>query len=246
MINLLDNAFKFTEDGIIELGAELSGEDVLFYVKDTGIGISKEYLNMIFERFYKGADDETKLYRGTGLGLAISKRLAQLLGGRLWADSAVGIGTTFYLSHPLIQVEPAETNRADKVKKDTQDKTYDFKGHKILAVEDEENNYLFLKGVLKKTRIDMDWAKNGLEAVDRCKVTDYEVVLMDIKMPIMNGYEAAKLIYAASPAIKIIAQTAFARAEDEQKIRAAGFVDYLSKPIKPKLLLSMLAKYLKV
>ncbi|NJL43894.1 MAG: hypothetical protein HC945_01030, partial [Nitrosarchaeum sp.] len=137
---------------------EVSGEDMLFYVKDTGIGISKDFLNMIFERFYKGADDETKIYRGTGLGLAISRRLAELLGGKLWADSAVSIGTTFYFSHPIskdkeIKKEGSKSGSSVAIKE-----TYNFSGSKILVVEDEENNFLFLRGVLKKTQATLDWA----------------------------------------------------------------------------------------
>ncbi len=240
LVNLLDNAFKFTNEGYVELGVNIVNNHLLMYVRDTGVGISEEFLNIIFERFFKGIEDDNKLYRGTGLGLAISKRLAELLGGRLWAESKINKGTTFYFEHPLAKA------KGPKIKEHvvSGQEVYDFSNKNVLIVEDEENNYLFLKGILKKTKVQITWSQNGLECVDLLKENDFDAVLMDIKMPVMNGYEAAKLIKKFKPDQIIIAQTAFARSEDEERIRNAGFTDYISKPIKPRILINMLGKYL--
>ncbi|MFC2137575.1 two-component regulator propeller domain-containing protein [Bacteroidota bacterium] len=243
LLNLLDNAFKFTEKGYIEFGIELPDDNqVLFYVKDTGIGISKEIVDVVFDRFYKGESQARKLYRGTGLGLAISKRLAELLGGDLWVDSELGKGTTFYL-----KILINEFNQVDIAVSKTEEKSEisdDFSGKSILIVEDEENNYIFLKAVLKRTNADVIWAPDGKFALNLCKTNDFDLILMDIKMPVMDGYEATKRIKQFKPEQLVVAQTAFARADEEESIRKSGFDDYLSKPIKPDVLINLIRKYL--
>ena len=239
--NLMNNAYKFTDKGFIELGLYLKENSLTFYVKDTGIGISEEDMSFIFERFRKLEQDKVSHYRGAGLGLAISKRLAELLGGELSAESKVGAGSVFYFCIPFSQVK---TDSKSSFKAATVSSGYNWNNRNILIVEDEKTNYFYLQKVLQKTNAQILWAENGMEAVKMfTSANKIDIVLMDIKMPVMNGYEAAKIIKSKFPDQIIIAQTAHARPEDEYNLLKAGFNDYLSKPIKPESLYSVIDKY---
>jgi signal transduction histidine kinase/ligand-binding sensor domain-containing protein/CheY-like chemotaxis protein len=241
LVNMLNNAYKYTSEGSIELGCTLENDNIVFYVKDTGIGITKEDALIVFDRFRKLEKNFTNTYRGVGLGLAISKRLTEILGGNIWVHSEPGKGSAFYLSFPFEKVSTEEIVKKTENHKKT---GFDWENRNILIVEDEETNYLFLEKILSKTRANIQWAKNGEEAISFFKEKDsYDLVLMDIKMPVMNGYEAARLIKNIKPTQIIIAQTAYARAEDEYELRNAGFDDYLSKPINSDFLFSVLKKY---
>jgi signal transduction histidine kinase/ligand-binding sensor domain-containing protein/CheY-like chemotaxis protein len=241
LVNMLNNAYKYTSEGSIELGCTLENDNIVFCVKDTGIGISKEDALIVFDRFRKLEKNFTNTYRGAGLGLAISKRLTEILGGSIWVHSEPGKGSAFYLSFPLKKVSTEEIVKKTENHKKT---GFDWENRNILIVEDEETNYLFLEKILSKTHANIQWAKNGEEAISFFNEKEiYDLVLMDIKMPVMNGYEAARLIKNIKPNQIIIAQTAYARAEDEYELRNAGFDDYLSKPINSDFLFSVLKKY---
>ena len=241
--NLLDNAFKFTSEGVIELALKLKDNLLEFSVSDSGIGISDEDKSRIFNRFRKGEESGRKLYRGAGLGLTISNKLAELLGGKLSVESEQGSGSTFFFTVPVTQV--SEAKKPVKVQEPLlSDQTVDFSGLKILIAEDEETNYKYLDGILRKKKVKVDWAKNGKEAIKLVSINSYDLVLMDIKMPEIDGLEATKKIKQMFPDQHIIAQTAFARPEEEAEFRKVGFTDYISKPIKRKVLVNLIAKYL--
>jgi signal transduction histidine kinase/ligand-binding sensor domain-containing protein/CheY-like chemotaxis protein len=243
LTNFMSNACKFTEKGSVELGITKSKEKLNMYVKDTGIGIAEKDQEHLFKRFRKIGEYASTKVRGTGLGLAISKRLAELLGGTIEVKSEVGKGSFFTFSIPFSAIitdtiisHPAEPQFYTRK---------DWTGKHILVAEDEEANYLYLKRVLEKTNIIVTWAQNGQEAVDLVAAgKDYDIILMDIKMPTLNGIEALKLLKRIKPDQRIIAQTAYARTEDEIMLRKEGFDDYISKPISPIDLMILLEKFL--
>jgi len=236
LINLMQNAIKFTEKGFIELGLFSENNNLIFYVKDTGTGISEKNQKLIFDRFRKLNKDGS--VRGIGLGLAISKRLADIFGGNITLESELGKGSTFYL---IINKEKIITNQNISIKEP--DKNIEFKwvNKKILIAEDEPANSLFLEKLLKKSNPEVDVVKNGLEAVEKIKAGEkYDIIFMDIKMPVMDGFEALKEIKKINPKQIVIAQTAFARIEDEYEIYNAGFDQYIAKPINIDKLISIL------
>ncbi len=229
--NLLDNALKFTDSGIIEFGyKEVVGDRLVFYVKDSGIGIAKENQKVIFDRFRKIEDDNSILYRGTGLGLSITKYLTGLLDGEIWVESEVGKGSEFIFQLPkLIH----ENGRDNKEKDELVDVNADWSGKKILVVEDEGSNCVLIEKVLRDTNVKIIWAKDGIEAMRLFKEnsTKLDLVLLDIKLPEKDGFEVIKEIKEQNNHIPVIAQTAFAMANEEQTIRNSGFDDYIAKPI---------------
>ncbi len=240
--NLMSNAYKFTDKGSIELGVQLKNDVLVFYVKDTGIGISNEDKDFIFERFRKLGKEKISAYRGAGLGLAISKRLAELMCGELTVDSQIGSGSNFCFTIPFSFVK---SNGERTVKAASSLAGYDWSKRNILVVEDEKTNFIYLEKVLLRTNAKVQWAENGQVAINL--ITDnrnFDIILMDIKMPVMDGYDAAKIIKSKYPDQIIIAQTAHARPEDEYNLRKAGFDDYLSKPIKPETLYLAINKFL--
>jgi signal transduction histidine kinase/CheY-like chemotaxis protein len=243
LTNLLNNALKFTFEGIIEFGYLLpNNATILFYVSDTGIGLSDEKIPLVFERFRQADDTTTRQFGGTGLGLAISKKLVEMMGGRIWAESEKSKGSTFLFTLPLI-IPDQSTNI---IVKNLESNTIDnFKGKTILIAEDEDNNFIFLQEVLSPTKVTILRAKTGLQAVNMMKnQPEIALILMDIKMPEMNGYQATSIIKEMNPSIPIIAQTAYAMSEDIIKGKNAGCDDYLAKPIKPDLLISTLKHFL--
>lgn len=240
--NLLGNALKFTEKGRVEFGYHVKDNDFLhFYVKDTGMGINKEKLKYVFDRFTKVSAGKTKLYGGTGLGLSISKHLVEHLGGEIWVESIENKGSNFIFTHPY------QKHLYDQIinKPENLD-SFDAMLAKatILVAEDEEMNFLFLKETLIQSGAKVDWAKNGKEAVEQVENKAYDVVLMDMKMPVMDGYDATKKIKSMKPGLPIIAQTAYALPEEQKSGYEAGCDFYLSKPIDPINLINTLKKYL--
>lgn len=243
LTNFMSNACKFTESGYVELGAEKNDDNLNIYVKDTGMGISADDLEHLFERFRKLSNNKSYAFRGAGLGLAISKRVAELLGGKIVVNSEVDKGSVFTFSIPYDDVVAA--NEDTLFASDQVIDEINWTGKNILIVEDEETNYYYLRKILEKTNAFTFWAKNGFDAVNFIKSGQYaDLILMDIKMPVMDGNEALKLIREIKPSQVIIAQTAYARAEDETGIRNTGFNDYISKPISSNALLILLKKYL--
>jgi len=230
LINLLKNALKFTNSGSIEFGCSRSTENkqsqIKFFVKDTGIGIPKAKQEIIFEAFRQADESHTRIHGGTGLGLTICKKLSKLLGGDIWVESEEGEGASFYFTIPLTE------NAIEHLDSTSVPPGMNFTNRTILIAEDDENSFSFLKALLSPEGISCIWVKDGLEAVEYCqKSNQIDLLLMDINMPKMNGYEATKHIREIHPKLPIIAQTAFAIAGDKEKIMASGCDDYISKPI---------------
>jgi PAS domain S-box-containing protein len=243
--NLIKNAFKFTHQGTIEFGYTVKTENDIpflqFYVKDTGIGIPEDKQSIIFERFRQADDSHTRKYGGIGLGLAITEKLLKLLGGKIWVESEEGKGSTFFFTLPFDPDEkPISTDtKAEKI-------FYDWKDKTILVVEDNIIVYQFIELALRKTKACLLWTKRGKDAISTFKSSkEIDLVLMDIQLPDINGYEVTKQLKKINKDIPVIAQTAFALEGDKEKSLEAGCDDYITKPIKPKKLLSLIDKYLK-
>lgn len=232
LTNLLGNALKFTESGCIEIGYYIQkNKSINIYVKDTGIGIPIEKISTIFERFNKHIDDK-KLYGGTGLGLTISKKLAEQMDGSLTVESSPGQGSIFMFTLPYTYaLSPPIKNKLHAT-----NGKYDWSKKSILVVEDVASNYLLLESAFRKTGAKVYWAKDGFEALEYCIETRPDVILMDIQLPNLNGYEVTKEILKIHPTIPIIAQTAYAFNDEKEKILEAGCVDCLTKPIISKIL----------
>ena len=233
--NLLNNAIKFTHKGIIEFGYKKSDKYFKFYVSDTGIGLHDEEKLKIFNRFEEMEQTEIKKFSGSGLNLTISKHIVELLGGKIKVKSEPNKGSKFQFSIPMDKV----SKTIDNVKFNEWKERINWKDKVILIAEDEELNYRFLETILEKTNAQILRAKNGQEAIDLChKIGQIDIVLMDIKMPVVNGYDAIIAIRKLRPNLPIIAQTAFAGHEEIIKCQNVGCNDYVTKPIDIKLLLS--------
>jgi PAS domain S-box-containing protein len=241
LANLLSNAIKFTDQGLIEFGYYIDRRsDIIFYVKDSGIGMTPKEQAVIFDRFRQVSSSYNKIYGGTGLGLSISKGLAEKLGGTIWVESEVGNGSTFYFNVPY---KPGI--RADRPPQIEYSTNYSWKGKTILIAEDEEVNYNLLETILIPTKARIIRAKNGIEAINLCNdIPEIDIVLMDIKMPDMNGFDATKKIKSTRKELTIIAQTAYAMSVDEDNCLRAGCDDYISKPLSIDDLLNKINKYL--
>ena len=242
LTNLMDNAIKFTKEGFIELGTYKDDNDLCIYVKDTGRGIPSEMMDHIFQQFIKVEDDESEWTRGLGLGLALSQKIANALGGKILVKSAPGKGSTFTFRIPLDDVIIQDEIPVEEIREPIPVR---LKGKTILIAEDVEANYLYLKNILKRTKTNIIRAKNGEEALTQAiENPNIDLILMDIKMPVLNGYEAAKKIKEHNPNIIIVALTAYARPEEKVKFYNENFDEYLSKPIKPLDLLMVLEQFL--
>lgn len=240
-INLISNAFKFTETGSIIGGCKFDKNgNLVFYVSDTGIGIPPNKQQMIFERFAQVEHGSNRLYGGTGLGLSIVKGLVGLLGGEISLESELGKGSTFYFTIPyktsqMVQNEPLVS---------IEPKEFQFQNKTILVVEDDHYNAEYIKEILSNTGMHILHTSYGNEAIQIAATQSPDLVLMDIRLPDINGYEATRKIKQHNPKLKIIAQTAYAAQEDNQRAKDAGCIDYISKPLKRGLLLSMINKHL--
>jgi signal transduction histidine kinase/CheY-like chemotaxis protein/Tfp pilus assembly protein PilF len=244
--NLISNAIKFTPSGVIEFGYSItngeSDPQVRFYVRDTGIGITPEKQRVIFDRFRQGDEGITRPFEGTGLGLSIAKGIVEMMEGTIWVESIVNQGSTFYFSIPY---KPVVKSTVKSDEQEIRPEDFSLKGRKILIAEDESYNYIFLEKLLKKTDTKIYWAKDGRESVEIVKNhPDIELILMDIKLPVMSGLEATREIRKFNQSVVIIAQTAYAMDEDKQKCFIAGCNDYLAKPIEINKFYSLLNKYL--
>jgi signal transduction histidine kinase/ActR/RegA family two-component response regulator len=239
--NLLENALKFTKDGSIVLGCKKSGDDLKFFVKDTGIGIENESLNKIFDRFSQANNNIAAKFGGLGLGLSIVKENITLLGGNIEVESTPGTGSVFHLTLPYHGVE-IETVDQEKAKSEI----IQIYGT-VLIAEDDNSNYQLLETIILKISpaIKLLRAANGEEAIEQClSRPDIDLVFMDIKLPLIDGIEATKRIRELRPKIPIIAQTACVSATDKNAAEAAGCNDYLIKPINIKILKVVIEKYL--
>jgi PAS domain S-box len=246
LINLLKNALKFTDEGYIEFGftdiVTANSDYLKFYVKDTGIGIDKKYHQVIFNIFRQIDDTHSRKYGGTGIGLSIAKRIVEMLGGEIWVESEPGKGSIFYFTLPSVsEGRQTENKPVDK----TEDMEYNFSGKTILIAEDEVSSFEFLRFFFLRMNIRVLWAKTGIEVLNLCETDpSINLVLMDIKMPLLNGYEATRKIKKMRPELPVIAQTAYAMKNDKAEALKAGCDDYLSKPIQIRQLKDLLIKYL--
>lgn len=250
LINLVHNAIKFTRKGYVQLAIKveslLSGEAVItFKVKDTGIGIPADKQRVIFEQFTQADSSTSRSFGGTGLGLAISKKILELQGSRLMLNSVVGQGSEFYFTQTFtavprkVEIKDAEKNKATAA-------AGDLKGVDILLVEDNEMNVFVAKSFLQKWGAHIDVAGNGLEALEKLDVNRHKIVLMDMHMPEMDGYEAGRKMRSMGVTLPIIALTASVpKTNEEDKIAAAGMNDIIIKPFDPKDLLRIVLHYIK-
>ena len=238
--NLLKNAIKFTEEGHIKFGYSLVNNELEFYVEDTGIGIDDDSHNKIFELFRKVGHENKRIYEGVGLGLAICKGNIELLNGRIWVESKPLAGSKFYFTipyEPVDEEEPIKMNKTDIIEK--------LRDLAVLVAEDDEINYIYIREIFRGTGAVILHAVNGKEAVEMVQNNDkIGIVLIDIKMPVMNGYDAIKKIRELRPHLPIIAQTAFALSHEMLKAFNAGSNDYISKPFKKEQLLDLVKKHL--
>jgi PAS domain S-box-containing protein len=226
-INLIENAYKFTQKGKIEIGCEhLASEKYVFYVSDTGIGIPKDKHDIIFDRFIQVSHDTSRLYGGTGLGLSIVKGLINLLKGKIWLESEPENGTTFYFTIPL----KFSKNTFLNLKNQTINIKPDVSGT-ILIVEDEVFNAEYLQEIFSNTNYKTIFTDSGYKSVEIATTNEIDLVLMDIRLYDLNGYDATRMIKAKKPNLKILALTAYAAPSDEQKAIDAGCDAYISKPV---------------
>ena len=240
--NLIDNALKFTNDGYIEFGYLLHEENLRIYVKDTGVGIAIQKQESIFERFSKENNEMSNNVSGLGLGLSIAKENTKLLRGEISVKSKKGKGTTFFVDIPY---KPLKTSKSKKLIKSSEIKKESAQS--ILIADDEEVNYLYLEILLKevfKVNCEIIHAKNGKEAIKQCEINSkINIVFMDLKMPLIDGYKAMKMIKKIRPNLIIVAQTASSSEEDIRKITTSGFDDYMIKPINNEAFDEVLKKY---
>jgi len=239
LTNLVKNAIKYSEKGAIELGYTKKGEQLEFYVKDTGIGIDKDRQTAIFERFIQADISDEKAFQGAGLGLAISKAYVEMLGGKIWMESEKGKGSTFYFTLPYYVDESTEKESTiDTTAKELETQS---KKLKTLIVDDDRTSRKLLGAMLEQLNKEVLYAKNGLEAGTLFNNNpDIDLILMDMKMPIMDGYEATRQIRQINKKIPIIAQTAFALEGDKEKALKVGCNHYITKPINKSELLALI------
>ncbi|MDD2548693.1 MAG: ATP-binding protein [Bacteroidales bacterium] len=243
LTNLLDNALKYTEKGFVEFGYSVANQNVEFVVKDSGIGIDESMHLAIFNRYKQVANQLERTTEGQGLGLAISKGIIELLGGTIWVESEPEKGATFKFTIPITYEK--HYGEATSGFDESRGLTPDWRNKVLLVAEDEEVNYLLVNTMLESTGVTILWARDGKQAVDLvASIKKIDAVLMDIRMPVKNGYAASLEIRQLNPNIPIIAQTAYAYTEDREKAIAAGCNDYITKPICSTDLIALLDRYL--
>lgn len=236
LTNLITNALKFTKDGSVELNCQLKNKQLDFSVKDTGIGFNPDYKGTIFERFRQANEDINKKYGGTGLGLAITKAFVELLGGTIGVETKEGKGSDFHFTLPYEAACPIETEPKSPI-------TWNS-GFTILIAEDEDINYFFLETLLQPMNWKLIRARNGQEAVDLIHSDkSIQLILMDIRMPVLDGYQAAIAIKEIRPELPILAQTAYANDFEIEKYKSV-FDDYMTKPLRIQVLKQKICKYL--
>jgi signal transduction histidine kinase/CheY-like chemotaxis protein len=242
LINLLDNAFKFTDQGEIEFGFVEEIDSLKFFVRDSGIGIADANLERVFERFTKIEENRRKVFPGAGLGLAIAKRLVFLLEGDIWAESAEGYGSVFFFRIPK-KVNPVDDLPPELP---TIKFSFDWSNYTILVVEDEFSNAEVLRAFLSPTAAKVIYVEDGNQAVECLKNdSSIDLILMDLKLPVMDGVEATQRIRTFNTDIPIIAQTAFGVSHERVGTLKCGFNDYVTKPLNRDRLLNSMDHYLK-
>lgn len=245
LTNLVKNAVKYTEKGSIELGYSVKrgklADELEFYVKDTGIGIPKHRHKAVFERFIQADIEDKMAKQGAGLGLAITKSYVEMLGGKIWVESENGKGSTFYFTLPY-NTKSDKGNKAGQHQAPRKDKT--VRKIKILIAEDDKISEMLLQETMKLYSNKLLKATTGIEAVQVCRNTpDIDLVLMDIRMPEMDGYKATRQIREFNKEVIIIAQTAYGLPGDREKALENGCNDYIAKPIQQEQLHALVLKY---
>jgi len=250
LTNLINNAIKFSPGGTVEFGVSTSSTtgvvnkpiELLFYVKDNGIGIPKERQEAIFERFVQADISKKQACQGAGLGLSIAKAYVEMLGGKIWVESEEGKGSVFYFTLPFSNKPVEEKEFNHEIIIHVEEKQ--LKQLKILIAEDDESSEKLISIIVSKIGKKIIHARNGIEAVDACRDNpDIDLILMDIQMPEMNGHEATRQIREFNKEVVIIAQTAFAMPGDSNQAIESGCNDYISKPIKRDKLMELVSKY---
>lgn len=235
LTNLIGNSLKFTQQGFVNIGYTVIDSQLEFYIKDSGMGIASDMQEVIFNRFRQIETTDARNFGGSGLGLSISKAYVEMLGGKMWLTSELGKGSEFYFTIPYKNTSPKKLPDIPSIK----GLSFEFNTTKTLLIaEDEDSNFLLLKEMLSGFGINIIRAVNGLEAVELCKNSHIDLTLMDLKMPLMDGYEATIRIKEFKPDLSIIAQTAYSTKADRKRALACGCSDFISKPLKRELLLS--------
>jgi len=247
LINLVSNAIKFTDSGFIKVIIEnLKNDIVRFRVIDTGIGISKEDQQKLFQSFSQADGSITRKYGGTGLGLSISKQLVELMNGKIWLKSEIKIGSEFVFDIPLPKGDEKKLSNDKDLNIVLQNTIYNLDGNKILLVEDNKTNQEIIIGLLQSSSLKIDIVCDGQKAVECFRKNSYDLIFMDIQMPVMDGYEASKIIRKEDKSIPIIALSANAMKKDFQATKDVGMNEHLNKPIEAKKLYDVLFKYLSI
>jgi PAS domain S-box-containing protein len=244
LTNLIKNAIKYTESGMIKVGCRQKGTELEFYIKDTGIGIPAHRQEAVFNRFEQADIADARAFEGSGLGLAIAKSYVEMLGGKIWVESEEGVGSTFYFSLPAISNLVEKSNAEKQISFQSEKEKSKSKSLKILIAEDEEVSRTYISIIIDNFCSEILNAKTGIEAVELCRQnTDIDLILMDIKMPYMDGYEATRRIRKFNKDVVIIAQTAYGLTGDREKAMESGCNDYIAKPIKKEELVTLIHKY---
>jgi CheY-like chemotaxis protein len=232
---LVNNAIKFTKTGEITVGYTLKNQWTEFFVKDTGIGISTEHQSVIFKPFRQAEISRSRNYSGTGLGLSIAQGFVKKMGGQIWVESELNQGSCFYFKLPVVlkEEEPIVVDFCNP-----EALNYNFEGMTILIAEDDDFNLTFMIEMFIGTNMIIKKAKNGLEAIEMYQEnTDIGLVLMDLKMPHMDGFEATKRLKSINKNLYIIAVTAFSLSEEKEYAIACGCDDVISKPVEQMVIL---------
>ncbi len=242
LTNLFKNAFKFTKEGQIKIGIYPESNYLYFYVQDTGISIDPEKKDIIFERFRQGEETLSRKYGGSGLGLSISKGIIEKLGGKIWLDTSYKNGFRIYFTIPL--VKSATNSLLQEHKPGSNHIDEKIRNKKVLIVEDHDISYKFLQEILSPYKPEISWAVSGKAAVDLVRNNHYDMVLMDVNLPEMDGITATREIRKIRPELPILMQTAHAMESELSRIRTSGCDDVISKPINVKEFIEKLVKYL--
>ena len=242
LINLIGNAFKFTHNGYINFGYSVKNKQLEFYVEDSGIGIPLDMQEKIFNRFRQVETTNTRNIGGSGLGLSISKAYVKMMGGSIWVTSELGKGSVFYFTIPFKNTNPIKISE----KMSNKDINLGLYSNKTLLIaEDNDSNFMLLNEMLAGSGINIIRAVNGVEAVKLCRSNpDIDLVLMDIKMPELDGYAATAQIKKFNPGLPIIAQTAYSTEVNKIKALECGCSDFLCKPINKKMLFTKINEQL--
>lgn len=250
--NLIDNAIKFTTKGIIEIGYFIE-DDIhpVFYIKDTGIGISTEKQGVIFDLFRQGENSSTRKFEGSGIGLTLCKKMVHLLDGEIWFDSKIKVGSNFYFKvhnsgRSNLKLLGDSSNQPKTRIEKSGIKSIDYANRHILIAEDVKSNFNYLNAIIELTDANVIWAQNGKDAIDICQKNDpkIDLVLMDMRMPEIGGLDAIKQIKANNSNIPVIVQTAFTFNNEKEECFKAGADEFITKPIDAHRLIEVLQKFL--